>query len=101
MAEELRLRNLPETTSDTYLRAVARFAKHFGKPPEQFRRARGGGGNETPKLREFRGQYPNYGASITEAVDERRRSIPGFHDRATVRVVFGYSYFPTSTNGAQ
>jgi site-specific recombinase XerD len=35
MAEELRLRNLSETTSDTYLRAVARFAKHFGKPPEQ------------------------------------------------------------------
>ena len=35
MAEELRLRNLSETTSDTYLRAVARFAKHFGKPPEE------------------------------------------------------------------
>lgn len=35
MAEELRLRNLSETTSVTYLRAVARFAKHFGKPPEQ------------------------------------------------------------------
>ncbi len=35
MAEELRLRNLSDATCDTYLRAVARFAEHFGKPPEQ------------------------------------------------------------------
>jgi hypothetical protein len=35
MSEELQLRNLSEGTSDTYLRAVARFARHFGKSPEQ------------------------------------------------------------------
>ncbi len=35
MLEELQLRNLSEATSSTYVRAVARFAQHFGKSPEQ------------------------------------------------------------------
>jgi len=35
MLEELQLRNLSEATSSTYLQAVARFAKYFGKSPEQ------------------------------------------------------------------
>ncbi|HXX14805.1 MAG TPA: site-specific integrase [Candidatus Eremiobacteraceae bacterium] len=35
MLEELQLRNLSEATSNTYVQAVARFAKHFGKSPEQ------------------------------------------------------------------
>lgn len=35
MSEELRLRNLAESTRETYLRAVERFATHFGKSPEQ------------------------------------------------------------------
>lgn len=29
------MRNLSEATSNTYVQAVARFAKHFGKSPEQ------------------------------------------------------------------
>ena len=35
MLEELQLRNLSETTINAYLGAVTRFAKHFGKSPEQ------------------------------------------------------------------
>jgi site-specific recombinase XerD len=35
MLEELRLRNLSEATTSTYLRAVWRFAKHFGRSPDQ------------------------------------------------------------------
>jgi len=35
MLEELQLRNLSESTRSTYVQAVARFAKHFGKSPEQ------------------------------------------------------------------
>jgi hypothetical protein len=35
MLEELQLRNLSETTVSAYLGAVTRFAKHFGKSPEQ------------------------------------------------------------------
>ena len=35
MLEELQLRNLSEATIHTYLRAVWRFAKHFGKSPDQ------------------------------------------------------------------
>jgi hypothetical protein len=31
MLEELQLRNLSETTIQTYLRLVERFAKHFGE----------------------------------------------------------------------
>ena len=38
MLDELRLRNLSEATSDAYLRVVARYAKHFGKSPEQLGR---------------------------------------------------------------
>ena len=33
MLEELQLRNLSETTIQTYLRLVERFAKHFGASP--------------------------------------------------------------------
>ena len=33
MLEELQLRNLSETTIQTYLRLVERFAKHFGESP--------------------------------------------------------------------
>lgn len=35
MLEELQLRNLSEVTSNMYLRLVWRFAKHFGKSPDQ------------------------------------------------------------------
>ena len=35
MLEELQRRNYSQTTTRTYLRAVAGFAKHFGKPPDQ------------------------------------------------------------------
>lgn len=35
MLEELQLRNLSEITSNMYLRLVWRFAKHFGKSPDQ------------------------------------------------------------------
>jgi len=35
MLEELQLRNLSQTTITTYLGAVARFALHFGKSPDQ------------------------------------------------------------------
>jgi hypothetical protein len=35
VSEGLRLRNLSENTSDTHLRAVERFAKHYGKSPEE------------------------------------------------------------------
>src|SRR4029450_79012 len=35
MLEELQLRNLSETTIQTYLRLVERFAKHFGESPER------------------------------------------------------------------
>jgi integrase/recombinase XerD len=37
MLEELQLRNLSETTVSAYLGAVTRFARHFGKSPEQLR----------------------------------------------------------------
>ena len=35
MLEELQMRNLSEATIHTYLRAVWRFARHFGKSPDQ------------------------------------------------------------------
>ena len=35
MLEELQRRNYSQTTIRSYLRAVAEFAKHFGKPPDQ------------------------------------------------------------------
>jgi len=35
MLEELQRRNYSQTTTRAYLRAVAGFAKHFGKPPDQ------------------------------------------------------------------
>ncbi len=35
MLEELQLRNLSEATVSAYLGAVTRFAKHFGKSPQQ------------------------------------------------------------------
>ena len=35
MLEELQRRNYSQTTTRNYLRAVAGFAKHFGKPPDQ------------------------------------------------------------------
>ena len=35
MLDELQLRNLSEATIQTYVKAVWRFARHFGKPPDQ------------------------------------------------------------------
>jgi integrase/recombinase XerD len=35
MLEELQRRNYSQTTTRAYLRAVASFAQHFGKPPDQ------------------------------------------------------------------
>ncbi len=35
MLEELQRRNYSQTTTRAYLRAVAGFAQHFGKPPDQ------------------------------------------------------------------
>jgi site-specific recombinase XerD len=35
MLDELQLRNLAEATSQTYVQAVWRFARHFGKSPDQ------------------------------------------------------------------
>ena len=35
MLEELQRRNYSQTTTRSYLRAVAGFAQHFGKPPDQ------------------------------------------------------------------
>jgi len=35
MLDELQLRNLAEATIETYLKAVWRFARHFGKSPDQ------------------------------------------------------------------
>jgi hypothetical protein len=35
MLEELQLRNLSEATICTYVRAAWRFARHFGKSPDQ------------------------------------------------------------------
>jgi len=38
MLEELQRRNYAPTTVEYYVRAVERFAKHFGKPPDQLNR---------------------------------------------------------------
>ena len=35
MLEDLQIRHYASTTIDAYIRAVAAFAKHFGKSPEQ------------------------------------------------------------------
>ena len=35
MIEELKLRNFAANTQDAYLRAVTKFAEHFGKSPEE------------------------------------------------------------------
>ena len=35
MIEELKLRNFAVNTQDAYLRAVTKFAEHFGKSPDQ------------------------------------------------------------------
>jgi len=35
MLEELQRRNYSQTTVREYIKAVADFAKHFGKPPDQ------------------------------------------------------------------
>ena len=34
MIEEMKLRNLSDHTQKCYIRAVARFAEHFGKAPD-------------------------------------------------------------------
>ncbi len=38
MIEDLRIRNLSENTVQTYVGAVARFARYFGRPPEELER---------------------------------------------------------------
>src|SRR5882762_6556031 len=35
MVEDMRIRNLSQRTQTTYVEQVARFARHFGKSPEQ------------------------------------------------------------------
>ncbi len=35
MIEDLRIRGYAESTQKDYVRLVARFARHFGRPPEQ------------------------------------------------------------------
>jgi integrase/recombinase XerD len=38
MLEDMQMRNLSPHTQEAYLRAVAKFALHFGKPPDQLGR---------------------------------------------------------------
>ena len=38
MIEDMRLRNLSPHTEKAYLRAVARFAEHFGRSPDELDR---------------------------------------------------------------
>jgi hypothetical protein len=38
MLEDMRMRNLSPRTQEAYVRAVARFALHFGKSPDQLGR---------------------------------------------------------------
>src|ERR1700751_248263 len=38
MLDDMRMRNLSERTQEAYIRAVAKFAQHFGKSPDQLDR---------------------------------------------------------------